>query len=183
MIQIRAHIGCHFLKVDLILQAGDLFHDNKPSQSCLYKTICILRKYCLGKRSGGGINIISDQKRLFSSQLGVSNCADPNYSVSIPLFAIHGNHDDPSGAVRLSALDVLGATGLVNYFGKQDRVDEIQMYPLLFSKGKSLLAMYGLGNIRDERLHRTFKQRGVKMIRPSERSDDWFSILALHQNR
>lgn len=27
----------------------------------------------------------------------VVNYEDPNYNVSIPVFAIHGNHDDPTG--------------------------------------------------------------------------------------
>ena len=35
------------------------------------------------------------------------------------MFTIHGNHDDPSGADNLSAVDVLSTCALVNYFGKQ----------------------------------------------------------------
>ena len=27
----------------------------------------------------------------------VVNYEDPNYNVSIPVFSIHGNHDDPAG--------------------------------------------------------------------------------------
>lgn len=129
------------------------------------------------------MKIISNQNQAFKMQLGVSNCGDPNLSISIPIFAIHGNHDDPSGADRLSTLDVIGASGLLNYFGRQDCVDEVKLYPVLFSKGKELLALYGLGNIRDERLNRTFRQRGVKMFRPSENLDEWFNIFVLHQNR
>jgi hypothetical protein len=30
------------------------------------------------------------------------------------------------------------------------------VYPILMSKGKTKVALYGLGNIRDERLYRTF---------------------------
>lgn len=29
------------------------------------------------------------------------NYEDPNYNVSIPVFSIHGNHDDPAGVRRL----------------------------------------------------------------------------------
>ena len=36
----------------------------------------------------------------------------------MPVFTIHGNHDDPAGADNLSAVDVLSACNLVNYFGK-----------------------------------------------------------------
>ena len=28
------------------------------------------------------------------------NYEDPNYNVSIPVFTIHGNHDDPAGVSR-----------------------------------------------------------------------------------
>ena len=34
--------------------------------------------------------------------------------------------------------------------------------PLLLSKGRSMVALYGLGNIRDERLHRAFQNRKVR---------------------
>ena len=38
--------------------------------------------------------------------------------MGLPVFTIHGNHDDPSGADNLSAVDVLSTCKLVNYFGK-----------------------------------------------------------------
>ena len=42
----------------------------------------------------------------------------PDVRVRLPVLTIHGNHDDPSGADRLSAVDLLSAARLVNYFGK-----------------------------------------------------------------
>jgi double-strand break repair protein MRE11 len=36
--------------------------------------------------------------------------------LSLSFFA--GNHDDPAGGENLSAIDVLAACNLVNYFGK-----------------------------------------------------------------
>ena len=51
---------------------------------------------------------------------------------------------------------------LLNYFGKIERVDHIVNYPILITKGDSKLALYGMGNVRDERLHRTFEMDGVK---------------------
>ena len=56
-------------------------------------------------------------------------------------------------------------------------------YPILIRKGRSKLALYGLGNVRDERLHRTFVSHGVKWVRPDETEGDWFNIAVLHQNR
>jgi double-strand break repair protein MRE11 len=47
-----------------------------------------------------------------------ANFEDPNLNVGLPVFTIHGNHDDPTGADSLSAVDILSTAGLVNYFGK-----------------------------------------------------------------
>lgn len=46
------------------------------------------------------------------------NFENPNLNVGLPLFTIHGNHDDPAGQDNLSAVDLLSSCGLVNYFGK-----------------------------------------------------------------
>jgi double-strand break repair protein MRE11 len=83
----------------------------------------------------------------------------------------------------LSALDILSVSNLINYFGKSDNIDDITVYPILMRKGITKLAIYGLGNIRDERLFRTFQQKKVKLMRPVEARDEWFNILVLHQNR
>lgn len=50
------------------------------------------------------------------------NYEDAHLDVGLPVFTIHGNHDDPTGASNLSAVDTLSKAGLVNYFGKQVRV-------------------------------------------------------------
>jgi len=71
--------------------------------------------------------------------------------------------------------------GLVNYFGKAPQVDDITMTPLLLRKGTTQLALYGLGNVRDQRLVRTFENKRVKMLRPRE--GNWFNLFVLHQNR
>lgn len=110
------------------------------------------------------------------------NYEDPNYNVAMPIFVIHGNHDDPSGEGNLSPIDILATAGLVNYFGKTASVDDINIVPILLKKGETRLALYGLGGIRDERLHRTFLQKKVRMMRPIE-DDAWFNLMILHQNR
>jgi double-strand break repair protein MRE11 len=99
------------------------------------------------------------------------------------MFAIHGNHDDPAGKGNLAALDILASANLVNYFGKCNNLDDIRVYPLLIEKGTTKVAIFGMGNIRDERLHRTFKQQKVRLMRPEESPNDWFNIFVLHQNR
>ncbi|GAM24521.1 hypothetical protein SAMD00019534_076960 [Acytostelium subglobosum LB1] len=172
----------HKLKVDMVLLGGDLFHDNKPSRSCLYRTIELFRKYCLGD-TPVKIQFLSDQTVNFCNKFHTVNYEDPNFNISLPVFSIHGNHDDPTGEGGLAALDLLSVSNLVNYFGKTEDIDDISVYPLLLSKGETKLAIYGLGNIRDERLYRTFQKQQVKMMRPIESKDEWFNILVLHQNR
>lgn len=83
----------------------------------------------------------------------------------------------------MSAVDILGVSGLVNYFGKIRDVDDIIASPILLSKGTTKLALYGIGSIRDERLHRSFQRKKVKFLRPLEAPDEWFNLLAFHQNR
>ncbi|KAJ3367557.1 meiotic recombination [Allomyces arbusculus] len=170
------------LQVDMILLGGDLFHDNKPSRKTLHGTMELLRAYCLGDRPCA-LDILSDQSINFPNRFATVNYQDPNLNVAMPIFSIHGNHDDPSGDGNLAALDLLSVTGLVNYFGRQREADAITMTPILLRKGATKLALYGLGNVRDERLHRTFLHKKVKMLRPLEATDEWFNLLTIHQNR
>lgn len=172
-------------KVDVILHSGDLFHDNKPSRKTLNRTIELLRTYCLGD-SQCTLEFLSDGQRIFSgSKFPGPNYLDPNFNVAIPVFAIHGNHDDPAGEGNLSAWDILGNSGLVNYFGRSLEADNIRVTPILLQKGTCRLALYGLGNIRDERLHRTFLQKRVEFMRADTEfgHQDFFSLFMLHQNR
>ena len=105
--------------VDMVLLAGDLFHDNKPSRKSMYQVMRSLRMNCYGERpcelemlSDGSENFpgyadggISASIRIMKANLQVRafdhvNYEDPDINVAIPVFSIHGNHDDPSG-VRL----------------------------------------------------------------------------------
>jgi double-strand break repair protein MRE11 len=40
-----------------------------------------------------------------------------------------------------------------------------------------------LSNVRDERLFNTFREGKVRFRRPAERMDEWFNLLAVHQNQ
>ena len=94
------------------------------------------------------------------------NYEDPDINVAIPVFSIHGNHDDPSGVSaiintiassdtynsqqgHLAALDLLQMSGLVNYYGRTPESDNILVKPVLLQKGGTKLALYGLSNVRD----------------------------------
>jgi len=59
------------------------------------------------------------------------------------------------------------------------------IHTVLFRKGATNVALYGLGNIRDERLNRMWTKQKVKFLRPTQEEgrDQFFNILVLHQNR
>lgn len=170
--------------VDFILLGGDLFHENKPSRDCLTKCQKMLREHCLGDKPIE-FDIVSDENMNFGhTGFPRVNFNDPNLNVGIPVFSIHGNHDDPTGADNLCALDILAAAGLVNYFGKCNTTQsDIMISPVLLEKGKTKLAIYGLGAMKDERLHYMFEKGAVHVNRPSEDTEDWFNIFCIHQNR
>ncbi|GAA6060679.1 hypothetical protein JCM10212_005061 [Sporobolomyces blumeae] len=184
--------------VDMLLLAGDLFHENRPSRTSLYQTISALREKCMGDRpislelvSDAGIGIPRD-----ATWPGV-NYEDENINVGLPVFSIHGNHDDPQGVGAegaLCALDVLSASGLINYFGRmelpgQSTTDEdaaedgLKVKPVLLQKGSTKLALYGMGNIRDDRFMYEMSNRRINLYRPKEDQEDWFNIMLVHQNR
>lgn len=170
-------------EVDFILLGGDLFHENKPSRKTLHTCLELLRKYCMGDRPVQ-FEVVSDQSVNFGfSKFPWVNYQDSNLNIAIPVFSIHGNHDDPTGADALCALDVLSCAGLLNHFGRSASVEKVSVSPVLLRKGETRLALYGLGAIPDERLYRMFVGNKVTMLRPREDEDAWFNLFVLHQNR
>ncbi|KAH7040666.1 Metallo-dependent phosphatase-like protein [Microdochium trichocladiopsis] len=167
--------------VDMVLLAGDLFHDNKPSRKSMYQVMRSLRKNCLGMKPCE-LQFMSDASDVFDSAFSHVNYEDPDINISIPVFSIHGNHDDPSGEGNYCSLDLLQVAGLVNYFGRVPEADNIEVKPVLLQKGGTKLALFGLSNVRDERMFRTFRDHRVKWFRPNVQSSDWFNLLAVHQN-
>ncbi|KAG2219859.1 hypothetical protein INT45_000746 [Circinella minor] len=187
--------------VDFILLGGDLFHHSQPSLYCLREVMGLIRQHLFGDKPCE-FNICSDQSINFPSRFQQGcNVYDPNLNISIPIFTIHGNHDDPVGQENLSAMDLLASVGCANYFGRSHDLNDIKVYPILMAKGDTKLALYGLGNVRDERLHHAWRDGSVSFIRPAgnreneeeeeeeeaQQSQEWldnaFNMFVLHQNR
>ncbi|KAH8049665.1 manganese ion binding protein [Aureococcus anophagefferens] len=137
--------------------------------------------------------VLSDQAANFAA--GRVNFEDPHAAVALPVFAVHGNHDDPT---RDGGVDARAPASS-------------RLHPVLLRKGSTRVALYGLGNVRDERLNRLWQQKRVSFLRPAARppapgaararapgaprdgpsprraqAEDgatYFSVLVLHQNR
>lgn len=77
---------------------------------------------------------------------------------------------------------MLQAAGLINYYGRTPESDNIQIKPVLLQKGRTKVALYGMSNVRDERLFRTFRDGKVKFFQPGQQKSDWFNIMSVHQN-
>jgi double-strand break repair protein MRE11 len=167
--------------VDMVLHGGDLFHENKPSRKSMYQVMRSLRMNCLGDKPCE-LEMLSDASENFGGLFDHVNYEDPNINVAIPVFAIHGNHDDPSGEGSYSALDLLQVSGLVNYYGRSMESDKVKVKPVLLQKGRTKLALYGLSNVRDERLFRTFRDGDAKFFQPGTQKDEWFNLMTVHQN-
>ncbi|ROV97347.1 hypothetical protein VMCG_06884 [Cytospora schulzeri] len=167
--------------VDMVLLGGDLFHDNKPSRKAMYQVMRSLRKNCMGMKPCE-LEFLSDANEVFEGAFPHVNYEDPDMNISIPVFSIHGNHDDPSGDGHFCTLDLLQVAGLVNYFGRVPEMDNIQVKPVLLQKGRTKLSLFGLSNVRDERIFRTFRDHHVTFFRPTTQAGDFFNLLTVHQN-
>jgi hypothetical protein len=83
---------------------------------------------------------------------------------------------------------MLSVAGLVNYIGKVDLpvsdvpAEGMAVRPVLLRKGNTHLGLYGIGNVKDARMHFELRSNRVRMYVPKDKND-WFNLLLLHQNR
>uniref|UniRef100_A0A1B0BIS2 Double-strand break repair protein n=1 Tax=Glossina palpalis gambiensis TaxID=67801 RepID=A0A1B0BIS2_9MUSC len=168
--------------VDFILLGGDLFHDAVPSQYALFKCMNLLRMYTFGDKPIA-VELIDGNQHFHGAINESVNYEDPNLNVAIPVYSIHGNHDDSSSFGGLSSLDLLSTTGLINYFGRCTDLSKVEISPILMKKGATRLALYGLSHIHDARLSRLFESRKVHIQAPSDHDSEWFHLMVVHQNR
>ncbi|KAK0176359.1 hypothetical protein PV328_000504 [Microctonus aethiopoides] len=166
--------------VDFILLGGDLFHDCKPPQNVILQCIKMIKQYCLGSRPIN-FQFLTDPESVLSSFPPKVNYEDPDINIAIPIFTIHGNHDNPSFEYT-STLDILVASGLINYFGKLPDLNKITIVPIILKKGNTHIAIYGISYIGEQRLSRLFDQERVVFLRPKN-IENCVNILVIHQNR
>ncbi len=100
--------------VDFLIHGGDLFHEHKPSKETLIKTEDILSKHVFGE---------SRQTYKIGTRIDV-NIRGHTMNIQLPIFMIHGNHDDPGGMGNLSNIDIVKSARLVRR-GAAQRVGEL----------------------------------------------------------
>lgn len=187
-------------QVDCLLLGGDLFDKRRPSQRTMRKTMALLRKYCYGDKAidmevlawPGTTHSRPSETASAKDDADIGNSVnfvDPHINVALPVFSIHGNHDEPGADITghsVAPLDLLSTAGLVNYFGKCGDLTDLHVWPVLLRKGSVAVALYGLGAVRDKLLNKRLREGRVKFRKPAELPpgcSQWFHMLALHQNR
>ena len=81
------------------ISGGDLFHKSEPDRSTVHKVTELLRDYVLGDRDLP-FEFLSEPSDVFGfSKFQRVNFEDANINIGMPIFTIHGNHDDFSGKV------------------------------------------------------------------------------------
>lgn len=171
--------------VDMIVQGGDLFHINAPTKKSYYHVMRSLREHCWSDKPIE-YKLVSDPSDAMATKHFMYPAEyDSNVNVGMPMYAISGNHDDATGEELLSPLDILSVSGLLNHFGRVIDNEQITVCPLLFNKGKTNLALYGLHSVREERLMKTMASGNLEFLEP-DTSDDpsiqWFNLMCIHQN-
>lgn len=72
--------------IDFIILGGDLFHQHYPSKESLNKALQLFKNYTLGEKT--------HNFQVTESPFPL-NILDPSIRVRLPVFIIHGNHDNP----------------------------------------------------------------------------------------
>ncbi|KZP04593.1 hypothetical protein FIBSPDRAFT_915052 [Athelia psychrophila] len=170
-----------------IFLADDHFHEIRPARGCLYSGMALLHEHTLGDKPVE-LELLSDpyEGKADGYSFPAVNYEDPNFNVAIPVFSVHGNHDDPQGAgseVVLGALDMLSVSGLMNYIGKfglpltdaDAQTTGIAIRPVLLRKGTTHLGLYGVGSVKDARMHFELRSNRTRTYMPKNKVV-WFNV-------
>lgn len=161
------------LDCDFVILGGDLFHDNNPSKYTLNRAMTIFSQHVLGAHRAS-FNTISEKENL--------NYLDPNFNIKLPVFIIHGNHDDPSADTNISAISLMQSAHFLNYIKTVIKEESVIVKPVILQKLDTCVYIYGLGNIKEERLNRLLKEDKVVFEKPENEKNAVF-VLVVHQNR
>ncbi|KAI5189615.1 double-strand break repair protein MRE11 [Nematocida minor] len=168
------------VRADCILICGDLFHEVSPSKYTIYRTMEILQRNILGDKPiqiecTDNENFVDIQKR--TRQV---NYYSQNINIEMPVFAINGNHDEPSGHKGVTTLDIFAEAGLINYFGAlEGKKSAIRVRPIILRKKNVVLNLYGMGGIRDEAMTKLLAEERLTF----ESAGKGSKVLVLHQTR
>lgn len=160
------------LQCDFLLLGGDLFHDHSPDKAVLNSTMEMFARHVVGQS-----NVDFEVKQ--GPELNFMN---PSLAVKLPVFIIHGNHDDPSADTHVSALNLLHSANFLNYLTCNVEEDQVVVRPVQIFKRGTCVYIYGLGHIKEERLNRLIKTNRVIFEKPEDVKSGVF-ILVVHQNR
>ncbi|GFE53342.1 DNA repair exonuclease [Babesia ovis] len=179
-----------YLQVDAIFHSGDLFDDSHPSRSVIYRTMELIRHYCQRNDAdfSGSLDIQLPQScavRTATMRLTALKLIDVTVSneSQVPFFVIHGNHDNPTSVNGLSPIDLLDVSGLVTFFGTATDMNNIEIHPILINKQGIIVALYGLGWVKDEFLYKAFEENRVVFVPPPQTEQRCYNVLLFHQNR
>ena len=149
-------------QTDFVLLGGDLFHELRPTSETYYKTSKILNEQVFGPPPSKAhqklipVPILNEpQNKVDFETLNYpgANYLSDAHRVRMPIFSIHGNHDHPVGLEMHGCMDQLSVNNYINYFGKVTDIENIVVDPVLFVKGQTKIALYGIGNVKDTRLN------------------------------
>ena len=112
------------------------------------------------------------------------NYANENLNIKLPIFSIHGNHDPPTHNTdvinQIGMMDLLKVNNYINYFGKFC-ADEFTVKPIIFTKGRTKIALYGIGYRRERRFRHSFDKGKVTFEKPKDGElDEYVCILMVH---
>lgn len=163
-------------EVDFMILGGDLFHEKMPSHIVIDKCMDILKRHVYGSKQ---------IEFKFFGDFNPNFCLE-DVNIEMPIFLIHGNHDCPvTDFGKFSCINTLHTSNFLNYFGKQRDLNKITVKPLLFAKGGTFIALYGMGYLKDVRLKSLLLEGLVHFEFPFDKDeeDKYVKILVIHQNR
>ena len=64
------------------------------------------------------------------------------------IYAFISSHGTTAHKTSTRFTDLLSVSNLVNYIGKQDKIDQVEISPVLLQKGDTKVALFGLGTFK-----------------------------------